>query len=119
MFPLPAKLVRLLASAGLTALMVVSARGVTFAPSRVASGTKAHRSVSSVLFMQSAASTNVQGEITILTPGEIIEREMATGESYSFKVALRAGQYLRVVVEQSGINLIVALSAPNGEKIVE
>jgi hypothetical protein len=54
-----------------------------------------------------------------LVPGKPSERELAGGGSYSYSIALEAGQYLEVVVDQRGIDVIVALVAPDGKKIID
>jgi hypothetical protein len=54
-----------------------------------------------------------------LEPGRLIERELAGGESHSYGIMLALGQYLQVVVDQRGIDVVVALFAPDGKKISE
>ncbi len=54
-----------------------------------------------------------------LTLGKPIERNLAGNEAHSYKIALAANQYLHVVVEQRGIDIVVALFAPDGKKIAE
>ncbi|MBA3242788.1 MAG: CHAT domain-containing protein [Acidobacteria bacterium] len=110
--------IRLLICSCLTILVFASAGGDKLALNRAASGTGARQSFIPSLFTHSAPFAIVQGDIATLTPSEIIEREMTTGDSHSFRVALKAGQYLRVVIEQKGINLIVTLLEPGGEKMV-
>jgi CHAT domain-containing protein len=51
--------------------------------------------------------------------GKPIERELAGGQSHSYQVTLSAGQYINVVVEQRGIDVVVALFAPDGKKLFE
>src|SRR6266508_1072527 len=54
-----------------------------------------------------------------LEPGKPVERELSGGQSHSYKIAMVSGQYLHVVVEQRGIDVVVALFAPDGKKIIE
>jgi CHAT domain-containing protein/tetratricopeptide (TPR) repeat protein len=54
-----------------------------------------------------------------LEPGKPIERELSDGQSHSYKVTMITGQYLHVVVDQRGIDVAVALFAPDGKKISE
>src|SRR5215813_9172465 len=54
-----------------------------------------------------------------LEPGKPVERELSGGQSHSYKITMISGQYLRVVVEQRGIDVAVALVAPDGKKISE
>ena len=48
-------------------------------------------------------------------PGQPVEREIAGGQSHTYQISLTAGQFMRVVVEQKGIDLTLALAAPQGE----
>jgi len=57
--------------------------------------------------------------ITSLEPGKPIERELAGDQAHSYSIALTAGQYLHVVVEQKGIDVVVALFTPDGKKVAE
>src|SRR6266540_2716885 len=54
-----------------------------------------------------------------LEPGKPVERELSGGQSHSYKVTMGSGQYLHVVVAQRGIDVAVALVAPDGKKISE
>jgi len=60
-----------------------------------------------------------QDQIPTLEQGKPIERELAGDAAHSYRIALTAGQYLHVVVEQKGIDAVVALFAPDGKKIAE
>jgi len=44
---------------------------------------------------------------------------MAGGQTHTYQITLQAGQFLRVVVEQQGIDVAVALIAPDGKQIIE
>ncbi|MBO0856945.1 MAG: CHAT domain-containing protein [Chloracidobacterium sp.] len=54
-----------------------------------------------------------------LEPGKPIDRELSGGQSHSYKITLISGQYLHIVVEQRGIDVVVALFTPDGKKISE
>src|SRR5262249_59844754 len=54
-----------------------------------------------------------------LEEGRPAERELAGGEIHAFQVALAAGQYLRVVVNQRGIDIGLKLFGPDGQRLVE
>src|SRR5215475_9470693 len=54
-----------------------------------------------------------------LTPGHPIEREISSGQSHSYRIALDAGKYLRVHVEQRGIDVTAALLTPDGKVVAE
>ncbi|MEJ7615907.1 MAG: hypothetical protein WKF30_02780 [Pyrinomonadaceae bacterium] len=43
-------------------------------------------------------------DVRALAPGTPLERELAGGESHSYRITLNAGEYLHVAVEQRGIN---------------
>ena len=47
-----------------------------------------------------------------LLSGEIIAREIAGGQSHTYQITLTAGQFIRVVVEQRGIDLTLTLVTP-------
>lgn len=44
---------------------------------------------------------------------------MAGGQSHSYQIELATGQYLKLVVEQRGIDVVVRLFSPTGEKVME
>jgi len=51
-----------------------------------------------------------------LTVGKPVEKELAGNQAHSYKIVLAANQYLHVIVEQRGIDVVVALFAPDGKK---
>lgn len=60
-----------------------------------------------------------QAEMTTLASGETVKVEMAGGATRLFRIVLSAGHYLRVVVEQQGIDVAVALVGPGQKRLVE
>jgi CHAT domain-containing protein/Tfp pilus assembly protein PilF len=60
-----------------------------------------------------------QAEVPALEPGKAVEGELAGGESHSYRLALTSGQYLRVVLNQLNIDVIVRLLAPDGKQLIE
>ena len=54
-----------------------------------------------------------------LEAGKPLERELAGGQSHAYQIALAAGQYLHVVAEQRGIDVVVTLFGPDGKKLTE
>jgi len=54
-----------------------------------------------------------------LEPGKPVERELSVGQSHFYKIAMTAGQYLRITVSQQGIDVLVALFMPDGNKVGE
>lgn len=70
-------------------------------------------------FTSPEVAARAQGETPTLVPGETFKGEMAGGETRLFYITMSAGQYLRVVVEQRGIDLAVALVGPGQKRLLE
>jgi tetratricopeptide (TPR) repeat protein/CHAT domain-containing protein len=51
--------------------------------------------------------------------GKPIERELSGGQSHSYQITVAAGQYMHVVVDQRGIDVVVTLYAPDGKRLTE
>jgi hypothetical protein len=51
--------------------------------------------------------------------GKPIEQELTGGQSHSYQITLAAGQYVKLVVEQRGIDVIVNLYGPDGKQITK
>jgi len=51
-----------------------------------------------------------------LDPEKAIERQLAEGQSHEYQLALQAGQYARVRVDQLTINLSIACLGPDGKQ---
>lgn len=58
-------------------------------------------------------------QVRTLEPGRTIEREMAAGGVHTYQIPLEAGQFLRAVVNQRGIDVVVTVIGPDGQKISE
>jgi CHAT domain-containing protein/Tfp pilus assembly protein PilF len=72
--------------------------------------------------MSRAAAVSAQERTEVvgtLKQGLPLEAELGGGQSRSYQLALEAGQFVRIVVEQRGIDLVAALYAPDGKKVVE
>jgi len=54
-----------------------------------------------------------------LAIGQPVAREMRGGEQQTFQVTLSAGQYVRVVLEQKGIDVVLALLGAGGKPLLE
>jgi CHAT domain-containing protein/tetratricopeptide (TPR) repeat protein len=67
--------------------------------------------------MISPAQENQQSQQ--LEPGKPVEGELAGGQSHSYQMTLAAGQYVRLMVEQRGIDVAVKLFRPDGRQITE
>src|SRR5678816_4131105 len=55
------------------------------------------------------------GETTELLLGKPIVRDLAGGEKHRYHVNVPDGQYVRVVVEQRGIDIVARLVEPDGK----
>src|SRR5262245_61921219 len=60
-----------------------------------------------------------QEQATPLTLSQPLARGMRGGEQHTYQISLNAGQYARVVLEQKGIDVVVALSAADGKPLLE
>jgi len=72
-----------------------------------------------LLCLSLTAFAQSKAELGPLVSGQPVEREIAGGESHTYQVPLQAGEFLRVVLEQKGIDVAVALNAPDGKQLVE
>jgi erythromycin esterase len=54
-----------------------------------------------------------------LEPGKAVERPMSGGDAHDYKVSLKTGQFLYLVVDQRGIDLVVRVFSPDGKRIAE
>ncbi len=54
-----------------------------------------------------------------LEAGKPIEREIAGGQKHYYTITLEAGQYLHLVVDQRGIDVIVTLFGPGKKRIIK
>ena len=51
--------------------------------------------------------------------GRAVERTMSAGEIHPYRIALDAGQFLRVDVEQLALDVVVTVLGPDGEQVAE
>src|SRR5262245_52149277 len=74
-------------------------------------------------FAQSIEESNSENQVEQaphpLELGKPVEREMAGGDAHSYRIELDQGWYLRLMVNQRGIDVVVTLFAPDGHKIIE
>jgi CHAT domain-containing protein len=54
----------------------------------------------------------------LLTLGENVTRELKGGEAHSYRVSLKRGEFLRAVVEQKSVDIVVSLYGPAEEKLL-
>lgn len=64
-----------------------------------------------------ANALTVQGDS--LRPGIVIERALALGQNHSFSINLEQDQFLQLVVDQRGIDVIVRVFDPEGKSLGE
>jgi CHAT domain-containing protein/Tfp pilus assembly protein PilF len=62
---------------------------------------------------------NKQDEVRALKPGETVERELSGGATDHYSINLKSGDFLRAIIEQQGIDVVVALIGPDGKKLIE
>jgi tetratricopeptide (TPR) repeat protein len=74
-----------------------------------------------VFAQQPEGPSSVQGEKDVrpLGAGKPIERELAGGQAHYYKIMAEAGQYLHLIVDQRGIDVVVALYGPEDKKLIE
>src|SRR5437762_12866697 len=62
--------------------------------------------------------TQSEQEATLLQQGKPIERELRGAQAHSYSLMLASDQYLSAVIDQRGIDVVVTLFAPDGQKLV-
>jgi CHAT domain-containing protein len=55
----------------------------------------------------------------VLAPGPPLEREIGGDEKHFYSLTLTAGQFARIVVEQSAVDAVLTLLKPDGQPLVE
>ncbi|MFN7948530.1 MAG: tetratricopeptide repeat protein [Blastocatellia bacterium] len=58
-------------------------------------------------------------EVRPLIIGVAVERELKGGQSHHYQMTAEAGQFVRIVVTQKGINVVVRVSSPDGKPLWE
>jgi len=58
-------------------------------------------------------------DVRELEAGKSIKGELAGGRQHAYRISLGANQFLKVVVEQQGIDIVAQLSGPDGKQILE
>ena len=54
-----------------------------------------------------------------LEVGKPVEASLAAGEVHRYSVELASGQYVRVIAEQRGVDVVVTVLGPDGKKLAE
>ena len=65
-----------------------------------------------------AAAEPAAGGVTPLTAGSVIQREARTNDVHHYSIELQAGEYLQVDIDQQGVDVMVDLAAPSGDRIL-
>lgn len=73
----------------------------------------------SLSLLQDSPSRDGKKDFGRLGPGEIVKQKIGRGEVHTFRIALMAGQYARVVVEQQSVDLTLRVSGSDGVGIIE
>jgi hypothetical protein len=60
-----------------------------------------------------------QDTALLLEPTKPSEQELAGGQLHLFRLSIPARQFVHVVADQRGIDVVVTLFAPDGRKLVE
>ncbi|HZS07392.1 MAG TPA: CHAT domain-containing protein [Blastocatellia bacterium] len=58
-------------------------------------------------------------DVRALEQGKPVERELKGGESHAYRVTLGSAQFVRVVVDQRGIDVAIRFSGPDGKQLTE
>src|SRR5262245_3637430 len=79
------------------------------------------RTIGSAFAQQQETTNSLRGESDArpIETAKPIERELAGGQKHYYMIAVEAGQYLRLVVGQKGIDVIVTLFDTAGKKLTE
>ncbi len=64
-------------------------------------------------------STEIQftGDVTRLQPGQPVEAELNGGEGHRYEADLEAGQYVHLVADQRGVDVVLRLRTPEGNLV--
>ena len=70
-------------------------------------------------YIQNAAQQAVPKEMGELKASSAIEQTITAGESHSYRITLKAEEYVNLVVEQAGINIAVELADPKKQAVAD
>jgi CHAT domain-containing protein/Tfp pilus assembly protein PilF len=71
------------------------------------------------LYAQTPSTSAVEKPLTALELGKALEREISGKNADGYELALQAGQFAQVVVQQRGIDVVIDLADPAGKTIAE
>lgn len=58
-------------------------------------------------------------DVRVLEPGKPIEREMKGDELHSYEISLTEGQFIHLLVDQRGIDIVIKVFTPDGKQALE
>jgi CHAT domain-containing protein len=90
-----------------------------FSPNQILSRCVSCLLIAGSFALPASAAKLQTGDVPALALGDPVKREMAGGETRLFRIAVNAGQYLRVVVQQQGIDVTVVLIGPDQRRLLE
>lgn len=99
-------------------LLFIAYLAASFAPARTFKPDLQPRSPV-LLEQQTASPQTLSAEVRELKPGSPIDRDLIGGDAHQYQLSLMANQYVKVVVEQIGIDVVVRLFGPDGKLITE
>lgn len=102
---------KLIVLLGATLLMLMPVQSVQ--PSAKTAGTGAHQEG------QATRDAVSQAQTQTLEYGSAITREMAGVDVHAYQLRLEAGQFVHVLVEQRGIDVVVKVYGPDGKQVAE
>jgi CHAT domain-containing protein/tetratricopeptide (TPR) repeat protein len=70
-----------------------------------------------VLKNQSSQPEAITQDARVLEPGKMIEREIVGQESHLYQITLSADQYILLVLYKQGVDVLVRIIGPDGQKI--
>jgi len=72
-----------------------------------------------VSLLAGSLAAQIDKDALILELGKPVERELRGGQAHSYRILLTSGQYIHIVVDQRGIDVVVALFGPDGKRLTE
>src|SRR5204863_2511329 len=71
------------------------------------------------LIASGAQLSMAQSGVTSLRPGLPVERTLAGRQSHSYTIALEKDQFVQLVVDQHGIDVVIRTFSPSGQRLGE
>src|SRR5262245_14997914 len=65
----------------------------------------------------SASAVFQAGDIATLAKDRAVERALAPGEQHAYRIHVEAGEFLQVLVDQRGVDVVVTLYGPDDRAI--